>query len=49
MANPLRVGLGAVHILLAVGLLASLVAAPGMTLPLLVVAVVLTIVTAVLI
>jgi len=47
--SPLRVGLAAAHLLLAVGLLASLVVAPGVTLPLLAVAVVLTIVTAVLV
>jgi hypothetical protein len=49
MASALRLGLGGIHVLLGVVVLASLVVAPDMTLPLVVVAVVIATVTTILV
>jgi hypothetical protein len=49
MASALRLGLGGLHVLLAVVVLASLVVAPDMTLPLIVVGAVIAIVATLLV
>jgi len=49
MASALRLGLGGIHVLLAVVVLASLIVAPDMTLPLLVIAIVIALVTTILV